>query len=345
MLDEDIKKAFQRVKEDMFFLGSEINSFKVDLLDIKEALAVLSENINKHSLAIFQLETPAPPNTQTDKQTNTPTDTPALQHIPTPHPNTKKELEMLFSSIKSQHQALQQVNQQMYSLKQTLETLKNTISNTPTHSPTQTPQTPTISSQTPTHPNTPTHDLPLYGLKTPNTEVSSGNGGVPTDRQTDRQTDQHTQNSSSKFALTNEIKPLGYPLSPTLSHPGHSNLVFQSTLSTSQADLSRTSELLENLDAIKKELRLKIKRLTPQEMTIFSLIYNLDEHDNIVDYSILANKTNLSESSIRDYVLKIGRKGIPLLKEKLNNKRILLHVSPDLKKLASLETLLRLREI
>ncbi len=80
-------------------------------------------------------------------------------------------------------------------------------------------------------------------------------------------------------------------------------------------------------------------------MQVFSLLYNLEESGIVVDYKILAEKLNLSESSIRDYIGKIHKKGIPVVKEKLNNKRVFLHISPELKKIASLNTILKLREL
>ena len=65
----------------------------------------------------------------------------------------------------------------------------------------------------------------------------------------------------------------------------------------------------------------------------------------LVDYPLLASKLGLSETSVRDYVRKIKKKGIPLIKEKQNNKKIILHLNPEFKKIASLETILKLREI
>jgi hypothetical protein len=53
----------------------------------------------------------------------------------------------------------------------------------------------------------------------------------------------------------------------------------------------------------------------------------------------------LSESSIRDYIGKIQKKGLPITKEKLNNKKIMLHIASELTKIASLDTLLKLREL
>ena len=39
------------------------------------------------------------------------------------------------------------------------------------------------------------------------------------------------------------------------------------------------------------------------------------------------------------------KKGVPISKEKVNNKKILLTISPDLKKIASLSAILQLREL
>jgi len=80
-------------------------------------------------------------------------------------------------------------------------------------------------------------------------------------------------------------------------------------------------------------------------MLIFSTVYQLEEEGFIVDYPLVASKTNLSESSIRDYTQRIIAKGFPVIKEKINNKRIILHISPELKKIASLNTIITLREI
>jgi hypothetical protein len=69
------------------------------------------------------------------------------------------------------------------------------------------------------------------------------------------------------------------------------------------------------------------------------MIYSLENQGFIVDYSILSEKMALSESSIRDYVLKISRKGIPIKKSKENNKKVIISIAPELKKMASLETI------
>jgi len=188
-------------------------------------------------------------------------------------------------------------------------------SEVPAHNPTHAPKN-LLHLSTPT--DNPTLPHEIKGLIAPNSTVSIGNRGVPTDRPTDRQTDQHI--IQHKF-IDDKIS------ADNLNH------------------LERASEILASLDNLKKEVRIKFKKLTQQEMQVFSFLYSLEEAQETVDYKTLSSRLNLSESSIRDYINKIQKKGIPITKEKLNNKRIILHISPDLKKVASLNTILQLREL
>jgi len=105
------------------------------------------------------------------------------------------------------------------------------------------------------------------------------------------------------------------------------------------------AHLIDSLTSIKTELKQKFKSLTKQEFLVFSLIYQLEEQGNIVDYSLLSNKLSLTESSIRDYVQRMLKKQIPIVKTKENNKRILLTISPELKKLLTLSAILQIREL
>ena len=109
--------------------------------------------------------------------------------------------------------------------------------------------------------------------------------------------------------------------------------------------MEEVSKLLNSLDDIKKDLRHKIKRLTNQEMEVFSTIYELEEKGFTVDYSLIAEHLSLTESSIRDYIQRLLRKGIPIGKTKENNKRILLYIPNDFKKIATMQTILQLREL
>lgn len=164
--------------------------------------------------------------------------------------------------------------------------------------------------QTPQYINTsthlPTHNQPIQPLYAQNTAISIGNKGVPTNTLTHQQTHQSTQNF----------------------------------------DFKEANYILESLDNIKKEIRLKFKRLTPQEMLVFSTLYTLEEqkYDQIT-YKIIANQLNLSESSIRDYINKLTNKGIPIEKSKQNNKTIILKISQDLKNIATLTTIQTLRQL
>jgi DNA-binding MarR family transcriptional regulator len=159
------------------------------------------------------------------------------------------------------------------------------------------------------HFDNPTDDYPYKRLKPHIYKISIGNDGVPTNRQTDKQTNTNPNTS------------------------------------TGDIEFNKIPELLNSLDTIKKELRNKFKRLTKQEMLVFSTIYQLEEENFDVDYSLIAKKLSLSESSIRDYIQRMVKKGIPLDKIRENNKKIYLKISTDLKQIASLNTIIQLREI
>jgi hypothetical protein len=155
----------------------------------------------------------------------------------------------------------------------------------------------------------PTLPLERGGLKNNNLEFSIRNKGVPTDKQTNSQTDKNS-------------------------------------VITIEKDLEKVSKILDSLDEIRREIRFKFKKITPQEMVVFSSIYQLEEKDSsIVTYREIASILRLSESSIRDYVQRMISKGIPIKKERLSNKKILLSISPDLKKIASLSAIINLRDL
>ena len=153
-----------------------------------------------------------------------------------------------------------------------------------------------------------THNPPFKPLNTQILPISTGNEGVSTDRQTNRQTGIFPENPPENA-------------------------------------IEDASRILESLDNIKKEVRLKFKKLTDQEFTIFSIIYQLDEQQQVVDYKTLAKLLKLTESSIRDHVSRIIKKGIPVEKKRVNNKNIQLFISDNLKKIATLPTIMQLRDI
>ncbi len=194
-----------------------------------------------------------------------------------------------------------------------------------THIPTQT--TP-VSIMSNTQLDKPTHiltqNLPIEPQKAQNQLFSSGNEGVPTDRQT------HEQTGISTGIVDN---PAQMP-----------DLVKDSN--THETEFEYANKIIDSLDEVKKQIRCKFKQLTPQEWAVFSLLYSLEEQGlGEITYKTLANHLKLSESSIRDYVNRLLIKGIPLEKTRLNNKTILLSISSNLKKIVTLPTLMRLREL
>jgi len=207
---------------------------------------------------------------------------------------------------------LQQTNQQ------------TRIQTIPTHNQTQTPQQTDI----PTHNSgIPTHNYQLESPYSPNLDSSIGNKGVPTNKPTNTQTNQQTQYTQGNA-------------------PTHKQTNTYSNNPNSPLDFKQANEILESLDNIKKGIRLKFKRLTPQEMLVFSTLYTLEEQKmDQITYRAIATKLNLSESSIRDYTNKLIKKGIPIEKIRQNNKIIILKTSQDLKNVATLGTIHQLREL
>jgi len=81
-------------------------------------------------------------------------------------------------------------------------------------------------------------------------------------------------------------------------------------------------------------------------MLVFSTLYSLEEQNiEEITYRTLAKQLHLSESSIRDYINKLTKKGVPIEKIRQNNKTILLKISQDLKNIATLDTIYQLRKL
>lgn len=223
------------------------------------------------------------------------------------------EIKNAFQKVK---QDIDSMNKEIISLKQTLFETKEQISyisrilnelvSKSKTEPAYVSETPTNYPQNSTYPtHNPTDNMSFKPLKGQNIAISTGNEGVPTNRQTDKQTNQQTEKTYFGDAL----------------------------------------EILNSLDNIKKDIRNKFKRITDQEFLVFSTIYQLEEEAAFVDYKSLSQRLNLTESSIRDYVGRLIKKGIPVEKTKINNKMIQLSISEKLKKIAPLPVIFQLREL
>lgn len=253
MVDDKIKEAFQKVKEDMSSLRKQLDAIALEITSLKRTLP------------------------KTDKPTDTQTDNNSIQTLP--------------------------------------------LSN----------QTPAQTNQTIAE--IPQNKQPLEASKWQNDDISTGNRGVQTDRQTNQQTDRQTGNY--KYQTASELQSTNPPQKFALNKTSEDPIT----------RIEKVAEVINSLDALKKDLRKQFKLLTSQEMLVFSTIYQLTDQAFDVDYSLLSKKTNLSESSIRDYVQKIIKKEIPLEKTRENNKHILLTIPPEFKRMASLETISTLRNL
>lgn len=110
---------------------------------------------------------------------------------------------------------------------------------------------------------------------------------------------------------------------------------------TKKLTLKQIKNIVENLTT---ELKLKFKSLSKQEFFIFSMIYNLDMQGQKPDYKSIAIRANLTESSVRDYISRLIHKGIPLKKEKINNKQVIISVPDELKNIATLDNLTKISQ-
>jgi hypothetical protein len=269
--------------------------------------------------------------------------------------NLGKEISDIRTDLLESNQLMKQINEEIIKLK-----LHEIAGKPPS-------KTSTDTIKTSTHPvtstDTSTHPQEIGGLKTPNLDISIGNQGVSTDRQTDKQTVRHIlRHIISKDSKDFKPKESILPTTTKKKEPIKQEDVVPNNLEEQeeqeekkeqteqekpiQQQISEASEILDSLDNIKKDIRRKFKRITQQEMLVFSTIYTLEEQDpEGADYKKTALKLGLSQSSIRDYVQRMIVKGIPITKEKLNNKKIILHISSELKKIATLSTIIKLREI
>jgi len=231
-------------------------------------------------------------------------------------------MDLIKEAFKKVREDMDSLVKEIFSLRIELTEVKEELKRV-TREPPSITQIPTNPQINPVYPKEiPTHNPPYNALKPQNLGISTGNQGVPTDKQTNRQTDTQHINQG-------ETTPFLFPLQEK----------------TKENVIDNAAMILESLDNIKKEIRLKFKRLTDQEILVFSALYQLDEEQGHTEYRTLAQRLGLSESSIRDYVGRLIKKGIPVEKKKINNKTIHLSVSANLKKIATLQTILQLRDI
>ena len=98
-----------------------------------------------------------------------------------------------------------------------------------------------------------------------------------------------------------------------------------------------------NIQSLKKNLEKKINNLTNQEFLVFLTIYQLEEDlRRNITYDDLSSKLSLSTGCIRSYISSIIRKGLPVIKKKINNRTVTLTIHQDFKELNLRESLTNL---
>lgn len=223
----------------------------------------------------------------------------------------KEEMSFLYTNMIDLREQLNHLTSELYKLNDALDKAKP-------------------SSSTYTAPNQQKIENPADNLGykkdlSPKSHISIGNEGVPADRQqtvSRHPADKDTQEIASSIRKETIVdKP-------------------QETINQ-DIKIDNLSIILEKL---KKELKQKFKNLTNQEILVFSIIYTLNEELSEVSYKDIALKANLTESSIRDYIARLEHKGIPLIKEKKNNKSVIIKIPDELKNITTLDNLTKLKK-
>ena len=100
----------------------------------------------------------------------------------------------------------------------------------------------------------------------------------------------------------------------------------QKAVKTIQKDI-----LDENFQVFKSHLNEAFSKLSKQELKVFLTVYQLDEGNQGASYTELAQKMGLTETCIRAYISSLFKKGLPLVKIKINNKKTLVSIKQDFK--------------
>lgn len=131
----------------------------------------------------------------------------------------------------------------------------------------------------------------------------------------------------------------------------HDITILTTTKKTIKKELTTTQgnkdisavEVVNLVNDFKESLQRKFKSLTDQEFFIFNVIYALEEQLGAVSYKDISTKIGISESAVRDHTRSIIKKGISLIKEKANNRINFFRISPELKSMISLDSLIQMR--
>jgi len=273
----------------------------------------------------------------------------------------KQEIVSIKREISLFNPLFEDIRLQLFSLNKKIDSLKTPsfLINNPKLNPTHLIKNPTHLQHTSSV--IMSHNLknnPIKPQKDSFYNISTGNEGVPTDRQTNQQTDRNSSFPqkipliSSSYYNFKDINSHEFFSKGSSQEFPQERLILNKNLTLNKLDTSKmlsqdkfkeALNVLDSLDLLKREIKQKFKQLTDQEFLVFSTIYQLEEENLLINYKTLSSKLNLTESSIRDYVGKLLIKNSPVIKEKINNKTIKLSISPEFKKIISLPSLINIR--
>jgi len=96
------------------------------------------------------------------------------------------------------------------------------------------------------------------------------------------------------------------------------------------------------ISSFKVNINKAFSSLSKQELRVFLSLYQLDDELNGVSYIELSSKLELTEPCIRGYISTLMKKGLPITRTKLNNKRTILIINKEFKSLGLKQKLVSL---
>jgi chromosome segregation ATPase len=152
-------------------------------------------------------------------------------------------------------------------------------------------------------------------------------------------------NLNSKFELLkDDLKDIKAILSdlkqPSTGNEGVINNHQQSTVNNHQQSTTTEKEL----KSLENDFSKLFKNLTDREFSVFMAIYELEKQFNETNYSQIANRLNLTETTVRGTVNRLISKKLPVSKERLFNGKTSLSLKKDFHDLNLLGKLVRLRQ-
>ncbi len=113
----------------------------------------------------------------------------------------------------------------------------------------------------------------------------------------------------------------------------------QSTINSEHPKISQ-----KDLKDLEKDFSQLFKNLTDREFSVFMAIFELEKQLIEANYTQIANRLNLTETTVRGTVNRLISKNLPVTKERLFNGKTSLSLKKDFHDLNLLQKLIRLRQ-